>query len=379
MRLVHLSDTHLGYGYGTRLSERGINQREEDAARAFDRAIAKAIELRPDLVIHSGDLFDCVRPNNRTTDIAMERVRWLSEAGIETILISGNHSTPRLRETGSIFSLFDPDRHNLPGVHPVYRGAYEVVEVGDAMIHCLPHSFEPLAEANKALPCKGSLNIMTLHAGIDTIKEFQHSQEFNEQVLPESVLYPDMDYIALGHYHRSVKVRGNAYYAGSTERFSFHEAKDQKVYLEVEIGGSLKVRQHPVEGVRPMLDLKLDCAGLDAGDVRSGIDAIRQSNDISEALVRLVLMNVRESSYKSLNLHGVKDTFSDAMLFKIEPMVVSSSGAGTDQSSVIRPLLAEWEEFMHNQAVPYEKKRIVAMGREYLEKGNEDVHQGAQD
>jgi len=371
MRIVHLSDTHLGHTYGSRLSESGINQREEDVARAFDHVITRAIAMRPDILIHAGDLFDSVRPSNRVTDFAVERIRWLSESGIETVLIAGNHSTPRLRETGSIFSLFDPERHNLPHVHPVYRGAYETVEIGDAVVHCLPHSFEPLAEVNKVLPKKGRLNVMTLHAGIDTIRAFQHSQEFNEQVLPEGVLYPDMDYIALGHYHKCVMVRGNAYYAGSTERLSFHEANEEKVFLEVEIGDALKVTKHAIEGLRPMHDLSVDCAGIDAGAVAAKVRESRGSMDVDGALVRLVLNNVGESAYRSLNLHGIREVFSGALVFKLEPRIVSASGAGVGQTASIRPLVSEWEEFMRGQAVPRDKDRITAMGMEYLARGND--------
>ena len=50
MRLVHLSDLHLGFRQYQRLTPRGINQREADVAQSFTRAIDKIIELAPEIV-----------------------------------------------------------------------------------------------------------------------------------------------------------------------------------------------------------------------------------------------------------------------------------------------------------------------------------------
>jgi hypothetical protein len=169
-----------------------------------------------------------------------------------------------------------------------------------------------------------------------------------------------------------VKVRGNAYYAGSTERFTFYEAKDQKVFLEVELGDGLKVTQHPVEGIRPMLDLSLDCAGSDIGEVMSGIEKVRDPDAIKGALVRLTLLNISESAYRALNLNHIRKLFAEAMLFKPDPLVVGASGVVGGQSLAIRPLVSEWEEFIKQQDVPKEKRRISEMGRAYLEKGSTD-------
>ncbi len=72
MRLIHFSDTHLGYGAFSKLDvSEGINQREADFYSAFQQAINRMIELKPDFVVHSGDLFDTVRPQNRAIDFAL--------------------------------------------------------------------------------------------------------------------------------------------------------------------------------------------------------------------------------------------------------------------------------------------------------------------
>jgi exonuclease SbcD len=373
MRLIHISDTHLGYSFGTRISETGINQRTDDVMKVFDSLIRRIIEMKPDILIHSGDLFDSVRPNNRVTDFTLERVRRLSEAGIETVLLSGNHSTPKLRETGSIFTLFDPERHRLPHIHPIYKGKYEKVEIGNTLIHCIPHSFSLLDEVEKVSPVHGYMNIMTFHAGIETIQQFSH--ELNEVVLPESVLHPQMDYIALGHYHRSCKVRENAYYAGSIDRFSFNEVHDEKVFLEV-CGDPPRILPHRIEGLRPMVDLSIDCSGLGVSEVISEIEGAHAMEKISDAIVRLTLNKLGEETYRALNFHKIREIFSDAMYFKLEPNLVATTSISECQASMMKPIIEQWDEFIKNQDLPKNKERVALLGRKYLERGENADQEG---
>ena len=105
MKIFHCADTHLGYrAYSRHVPEgepdAGLNLREADVYAAWDRLIAAAIAAKPDVVIHAGDLFDRVRPSNRAIDRALEGLHRLSQAGLPTIIVAGNHETPRLRETG---------------------------------------------------------------------------------------------------------------------------------------------------------------------------------------------------------------------------------------------------------------------------------------
>lgn len=140
MKIAHISDTHLGFGAYSKLDPvEGINQREMDIYTAFEQAVTEILELKPDLVIHSGDLFDSVRPQNRAIDFALRQLIRLSEAGIETVLISGNHSTPKLRETGSIFRIFE----HLECVHPVHEPGVKKIAFDDVVVHAIPHSVNP--------------------------------------------------------------------------------------------------------------------------------------------------------------------------------------------------------------------------------------------
>lgn len=79
MRIVHFSDTHLGFSAYSKIDPSdGVNAREKDFYNAFRQAVDKAIELKPDAVVHAGDLFDVPRPTNRAIVFAQEQLIRLS-------------------------------------------------------------------------------------------------------------------------------------------------------------------------------------------------------------------------------------------------------------------------------------------------------------
>jgi len=108
MRLVHLSDLHLGYRQYQRLTPGGVNQREADVATTFRTAIDRVIAIRPDVVVVAGDVFHSVRPTNQAILHAFIQFGRLVHALPESIvvLVAGNHDTPRSAETGGILQLF---------------------------------------------------------------------------------------------------------------------------------------------------------------------------------------------------------------------------------------------------------------------------------
>ena len=121
MKIIHLSDTHLGYSTYRKITNDNINQREMDNYNSFKQVIDYIIKSKPDIVLHSGDLFDSVRPNNRAITFSIKQILRLSRYKIPFLIISGNHEQPKLKETGHIFSIFE----HIDYVFPVYNSKYE--------------------------------------------------------------------------------------------------------------------------------------------------------------------------------------------------------------------------------------------------------------
>ena len=106
MRIAHLADTHLGYSaYGKADPESGRNQRAVDIENSFESAISDILTRDVDLVLHAGDVFHHTRPSWSTLTHFVRQMRRLEWARIPVVVIAGNHDTPRLRTTGSVFGL----------------------------------------------------------------------------------------------------------------------------------------------------------------------------------------------------------------------------------------------------------------------------------
>lgn len=370
MKLVHLSDTHLGYSAFSKVDEAtGLNQRETDFYEAFRRMVDRCLELRPRAVLHSGDLFDSVRPTNRAISFALEQFLRLDRAGIEVVAIAGNHSTPRLRETGSVFKIFE----HLEHVHPVYREGYEVVDLGDLVVHALPHAEgERLAaEAGRMQPIKGRRNVAMMHVGISSLQVFRMG-EFNEQVLPASCLRPDFDYIALGHYHNFSQVTRNAFYAGSAERLSFSEAGSPKGMVEVDLDlPRVRFLEMPS---RPMLDLgPIDARHLDLASLRDQLQRALGSQDLEGRLVRLSVRDLSQECYGNLNFHWLRQLAARAAHFEPKMELLAQERGGHAAAEGFASLDREWAAFL--DAYPLEKVdkgKVRAKGLEYLARGVEE-------
>ena len=94
MKILHIADTHLGYSAYRKLTEEGINQREIDNYNAFKQVIDYAIQSKPDIILHAGDLFDSVRPNNRAITFAIKQILRLSKSDIPFLFWTESQRCP---------------------------------------------------------------------------------------------------------------------------------------------------------------------------------------------------------------------------------------------------------------------------------------------
>jgi len=371
LRLVHIADTHLGFSAYSKVEPQdGVNQREQDIYDAFEQAVDKAIALKPDIVVHAGDLFDNVRPQNRAIDIALRQLIRLSESGIETVLISGNHSTPRMRETSSIFRIFEHLKH----VHPVHRAGCERIVVGDLTVHAVPHSASPpLVEVlGQVAPSRETkLNMLLLHAGILGSNTYK-MDEFNEQAVPIDALSHGWDYIALGHYHEHKRILDRGFYSGSTERLGFGEIGQKKGIVEVELETARTVF-HELE-IREMVELgPLDASGLASSEVVNEARRVISSAPLEERIARLVIRNVSAEAYRSLDSSTIRRLGSSALHFELKVDSVESDGAASSTSDMQIGLLAdEFRRYVAGLDLPDSRKNLLMeIGIPYLEKVQE--------
>jgi exonuclease SbcD len=153
-----------------------------------------------------------------------------------------------------------------------------------------------LEKADPALPM-----ILTAHASIEGAK---YSTERTvmlgaDLVLPGSLVRdPRLDYVALGHIHKSQDLNENAHppviYPGSIERVDFGEAGDEKYFVIADIEkGKTDVHWRRLENIRPFIDRRIT---LESPENVTGVltSALPAAEELTGAIVRLTVDYSRE-------------------------------------------------------------------------------------
>ena len=371
MKILHVADTHLGYSAYRKATEEGINQREIDIYNAFKQFIDYAVIIKPDLIIHAGDLFDSVRPNNRAITFALKQLIRLSKNNIPIVIIAGNHEHPKLKETGHIFSIFD----HIENVHPVYNSVYEVIKfhIKDLIlaIHAIPqcnNKSDYNLEIKKLKPEKESdYNIFTTHGSVTGVKDY-YMNEFNELIIPTKILNNKFDYIALGHFHRFSKLSENTYYSGSTEPLTFADAGDKKGFLEIFLSKE-KIKTNFIEiKTRPMIDSKpIKCSNLKLDEIMKKIKQTVNDIQPKEKTFRLTLEDIPSQIYRGLDFNEIRKLSTDAVHYEIKAEMIKNDKTKQQNTSKIDALVNEFKQYIKNQDIQ-EKATLLELGIGYIEK-----------
>ncbi len=379
MRLLHLSDLHLGFRQYQRLTPTGINQREADVAAAFKRAVDRAIELRPDVILLAGDIFHNVRPTNPAILHAFHQFTRLAQSLPETamVMIAGNHDTPRAAETGCILRLFSP-----LGFHVVDAAARRVrIPERDLSILAVPDlpgariAFTPDPETRH--------NVLLLHGEVEGIIPRGAVEERAAVEIPREALgVQRWDYVALGHYHVFRELAPNAFYSGSIEYTSANPwgelVEERAAGLTgkgmIEYDTERRVhRFHPLEPSRPLVDLQpFSARGLSAVDVdRRIVESIEGCDGgIDDRIVRLVIRDIPRHIARELDhqaLRGYKRRALHFLLDTRRPELIRVHGHGAPGR---RPSLAETvREKLRSRVLEsdIDREALVALGLRYLE------------
>lgn len=378
MRLVHLSDLHLGYRQYLRLTPSGLNQREVDVARTFQIAVDRIIVLQPDLILVAGDVFHTARPSNAAILHAFREFLRLRTAlpAADVVLVAGNHDTPRTTETGSILGLFEQ-----LGVHVAASKAQRFsVAGGAATVLAVPD----VPGALPALtPGDARYNVLLVHANMPEVVP-QHVAELDRAAITltrAEIGLSKWSYAALGHYHVHRRVAANAFYSGSTDYTSVNVWGDRADEEELGLRGkgfieydleSREMTFHDLTPSRAFVRLP-DIVGRNKGvaeldaEIRRAVDRCR--GGIDDKVVRVVLRDVPRHVARELDHKAVRDYKRRALHFQLDvrredtAVRVGQGAPGRRQSvvDVVREQLSQRE-------IPadLDRDRLVALGLQYL-------------
>ncbi len=387
MRLVHLSDLHLGFRRYQRVTKSGANQREADVALSFSRAITKIIEIAPEVVVVAGDIFHSVRPNNSAIIHAVKQVQKLAEALPQTrlVMIAGNHDLPRSSDTLCILSLFQEF-----GATVVHRGTERVkLEALDLSILCVPELLSGDKPDLQPDPTS-RYNVLLLHGimigAVPMTEQTMASVSARYEMTDVSTGW---DYVALGHHHVYVAVRPGMYYSGSLDYVSsnpwFEDVREErekklpgKGFIEHDLATG-KHRFHPIDGVRKHIDIgPISARGLNA----EGVDALirttveKTPRGIDDKVVRLIVLDLPRYVERELDHKSIREFGRRALHFRLDARRPEAlrTGDANSGSPGRRPSLAETLRdrlLARPLEAGTDRERLVSLGLEYLRQADE--------
>ena len=359
----------MGYTRYAKLhQETSRNQREVDVQEAYGRAVDAILERDVDLVVHSGDVFDSVRPATHVIIGFLKQTFRMTREDIPYLVAAGNHETPRLRSTTA--ALEYANLVNAISAHG-FEIDYEPVEAdGVTMgVTLVPHG--AVFGTGAVTPSRDAdVNILVTHGMVPGLEARQY--EMGEANLQPGMLEGGFDYIALGHYHEFHKHKPNAFYAGATERFGFGEVESKPGFAIVEFdGGGLKSVEHVKITARPMLDLeKISARDMDAAGLTEAVHERTSGVDLDGSIARLRAYDVRRGVASGVDRELLRDLQRRCLNFSLEihaeerPEDLERNGSST---AVFGPLGEEFAAFVAERKEGGELE--AGFAEEFLEKG----------
>jgi DNA repair protein SbcD/Mre11 len=373
MRLVHLADLHLGFRAYNRLTSNGINRREADVFRAFQEALQKTAELKPEVVLIAGDVFHVPRPGNlAVVQTQKELIKFQAVCDAEIVVIAGNHESVKSSDNRCILELMAL----IPNIQVVTHQP-EAVEVCDRQVKvfCLPHNALGEVENIQIRPDPDyAYNLLMLHGTVDS----DRINDYGGYEIPADLLSLPWDYVACGHYHSYTALGRNAYYAGAIERTSndiWKEANEEKGFICFDLD-SHTAQFHALSSPRKIVDLPtIDATGKDTAEIDQIIAEQANQIGIAEKIVRQRIVNLPKSLQTKLDYKQIRSFQTIAVHYLFAPRSPEVSANSTNGENSIRQagLNDQAKDFLQNRQISagIDRDRFVAKGLAYLNQSQE--------
>ncbi|OAT25866.1 exonuclease subunit SbcD [Proteus myxofaciens] len=259
MRIIHTSDWHLGQYFYTKT-------RANEHQQFLNWLLQQIHDYQVDALIVAGDIFDTGSPPSYARELYNRFVVAIRETDCQLIILGGNHdSVATLNESKSLLACLNTtvvanvhtetpqppiilhQKDNTPGALlcaiPYLRprdmitsesgqsGTQKQQALKDAIADYYQCQFDEAVklrqQLNVAIPIIATGHLTTIGASVtDSVREIYIGtlDAFSAN------LFPEFDYIALGHIHRPqvVNKSGHIRYSGSPIPLSFDESGQQK-------------------------------------------------------------------------------------------------------------------------------------------------------
>lgn len=380
MKLIHLSDLHLG----KRVNEFSMI---EDQQYILAHIINIIDEEKPQGIIIAGDVYDKSIPSEEAVGLLNDFLVKLAKRDLQVYIISGNHDS-------AVKLAFASELIDMSGIHiaPAYSGEVckYVLEDADAKANIYMLPFVKPANVKKAFPDEESdisdytdalkvaishmevndntqddmVNILVAHQFV-TGATRSDSEEISVGGVDnvEAEVFNDFDYVALGHIHGPQKVyRDTIRYCGTPLKYSFSEVNHKKSVTVIDIKGKnidISTRELTPKHDMRIIKGKFDELMLKENYVDTAVDdylqvVLTDEEDVVDAIgkLRIVYPNIMKLAYdntrtrenRSLSDMGEVEEKSPLQLFEDFYENQNNQPMSDEQNDYINELIEKiWE------------------------------------
>lgn len=361
MRVLHFADLHIGVElYGRPLPGKPWSSRMQDFLDAFDFLVDHALEEHVDAVIFAGDAYKAREPSQTHQREFARRIRRLSEAGIATFLLVGNHDLPNAESRAHALEIFRTlnvrnvtvgdagwfqREGHVPQVIETRAGPLQVAFVPWPQVSQLLASSEEaesasieqlyklieraisdlvVAQGEKVDPDIPAILTCHLPLSDQLVAENKGSEYWMQSGtvprVPLSALHMDkFDYVALGHHHNAMQLNAHppCWYSGALQEVDFGDARTAKGFMTLEFDTS-RPRGERLTGSgaprlvrvpsRPFVTIAVKPRDADPNE--EVLAAIRK-HDVTDAIVK-VEVHLDRDQETLLRLSEARSALADA-------------------------------------------------------------------
>ncbi len=179
VRIAHISDSHLGAAMFQ------LVERKQDMRDCFKKAVKMALRHEPDILVHTGDLFDSPEPAHEDMQVAIEMFRLAKEQGVRSFVVQGNHDIVGQHRANSPIALLEQAGLITTTGKEQHRRLRLEFDGEEVEIHLVSWGYKQRTTSLiNGLEPEGDISLL-----------FAHTTNMSWDELP------NFDYIGVGHYH----------------------------------------------------------------------------------------------------------------------------------------------------------------------------------
>lgn len=313
MKIFHFSDTHLWLWLEW-------TSREEDFYTNYNFIFDEILRTKPDIVIHTWDLFHTAKPSNKAISVVIDNFLKIQTHNIPFIILAGNHDTPRLSTTTHPFEIFE----SFENVESFYKPEIKNIEIKWINFVILPHIhdeniFKEELKKASSLFHSNKKNVFLSHFWLSG-KEYE---DYTDEISGVNITLEDIsmlktfDYVWLGHYHKNFCI-GKICYPGSIEHTSFNQKNYKNAYNIIDLSWEKSVITSYPLSTRPMIDLwEISVENIETmDDLMLFLEEKIDKNILKNSLVKLILLDLSHLLILDFHEKRFLDFFSESFYFE---------------------------------------------------------------